>query len=54
MFRIFDLLKSRARLSKVLAPVQGRLFPLEDVNDEIFASEGLDWARASQFSRPAT
>ena len=27
MFRIFDLLKSRARLSKVLAPVQGRLFP---------------------------
>lgn len=41
MFRIFDLLKSRARLSKVLAPVQGRLFPLEDVNDEIFASKGL-------------
>ncbi|MGZ1131747.1 PTS glucose transporter subunit IIA [Lactobacillus delbrueckii subsp. bulgaricus] len=41
MFRIFDLLKSRTRLSKVLAPVQGRLFPLEDVNDEIFASEGL-------------
>lgn len=38
---LIDFLAKRPKLTKVLAPVAGKLFPLEDVQDEIFASKGL-------------
>lgn len=39
--RLIDFLAKRPKLTRVLAPVAGKLFPLEDVQDEIFASKGL-------------